>query len=103
MAHYAVIIRSSAKPGQEQAYEAWYNDIHLGEVLAVKGFLSGRQYRLPKGSSHTHAAIFEIESDDPAATLALLGEVFRSGTMTPTDTLDLDIQPETLVLTPTAL
>lgn len=102
MAHYVVMIKSSAKSGQEQAYEDWYNSTHLAEVLAVEGFRSGRQFRLPPGSSHTHAAIFELETDDPVQAMARLGEVFRSGSMTPTKALDTAVTPESVVLTPTA-
>jgi|GEM_PF-1894955 len=58
MAIYQIEIRSAAMPGQEEAYEEWYNGTHLGEVLEVDGFLSGQQFRLPEVSEagHTHAA-----------------------------------------------
>jgi len=42
MAIYQIEIRSAAMPGQEEAYEEWYNGTHLGEVLEVDGFLSGQ-------------------------------------------------------------
>jgi hypothetical protein len=103
MAIYQIEIRSAAMPGQEEAYEEWYNGTHLGEVLEVDGFLSGQQFRLPEVSEagHTHAAYFRVETDDPAATLATLGETFASGTMTPTDALNRSIEASALVLAPT--
>jgi hypothetical protein len=103
MTIYQIEIRSAAMPGQEEAYEAWYNGTHLGEVLQVDGFLSGQQFRLPEVSDagHTHAAYFVVETEDPAATLATLGETFASGAMTPTDALNTSIEASALVLVPT--
>ena len=103
MVTYHVTIRSAAVAGREADYEQWYNNTHLGEVLQVGGFVSGQQFRLPETSAegHTHVAIFELESDDPAASLAELGETFASGQMTPTDALDTDIPAGADVLAPT--
>ncbi len=106
MGKYRVLIKSNAVAGKEAAYEEWYNSIHLGEVLAVPGFKSGQQFRNPPeadGSSpaHSHAALFEVESDDINATLAGLGEEFASGRMTLTDALDTATTPETVVYAPT--
>ena len=103
MAIYTVAIQSAAVAGREADYEAWYNNIHMGEVLQVAGFQSGQQFRLPEKSAdgHTHVAIFRLESDDPMADLVTLGETFASGKMTPTDTLDTAVEATSQVLTPT--
>ncbi|MFN3233671.1 MAG: hypothetical protein ACE363_16145 [Alphaproteobacteria bacterium] len=106
MEKHLVIIKSNAVAGREADYEAWYNNIHLGEVLQVPGFLTGQQYRTPPspdGSppSHSHTAVFEVESDDITATLTQLGEEFASGRMTATDALDTNTAPESVVMLPT--
>ena len=99
MANYSVLIKSNAVAGREADFEQWYNSIHLGEVLALPGFLSGRQFRYPEnsGGAFSHFALFEVESDDIEATLTDLGEAFASGKMTMTDALDVNTVPETIV------
>jgi hypothetical protein len=106
MAKHLIIIKSNAVVGREADFEAWYNDTHLGEILQVEGFLSGQQFRHPPAedggrAAFSHFALFEVESDDPAASLALLGETFASGAMTPSDALDPDGLVESAVYEPT--
>lgn len=45
MGKHLVVVKAKAVAGQEAAFEDWYNKIHLGEVLALPGFLSGQQFR----------------------------------------------------------
>lgn len=102
MANYSVLIKSNAVAGREADFEGWYNSIHLGEVLALPGFLSGRQFRYPDEGAgapqpFSHFALFEVESDDIGATLTNLGEMFAAGKMTMTDALDVNTVPETIV------
>ena len=105
MNKHLVIIKSNAKPGREADYEAWYTGTHIGEILQVEGFLSGQQFRV--GPDHedagkfSHFSTFEVESDDPMASLALLGETFQSGAMTPSDALDPDGLVQSFVYEPT--
>ena len=101
MGKHLVIIRSSAVAGKEADFEAWYNNIHLGEVLALPGFISGQQFRSAPGEPFSHFALFEIESDDIDATLSGLGNEFASGNMTLTDALDVNTTPEFLAYAPT--
>jgi len=105
MNKHLVIIKSNAKPGREADYEAWYTGTHIGEILQVEGFLSGQQFRV--GPDHedagkfSHFSTFEVQSDDPMASLALLGETFQSGAMTPSDALDPDGLVQSFVYEPT--
>jgi hypothetical protein len=60
--------------GQEDAYNEWYDDRHLADVLAVDGFVSAQRFRLShqKPAASGYLAIYEIETDDVDATLATL-------------------------------
>jgi len=64
--------------GQEDAYNDWYDQRHLADVLAVDGFVSAQRFRLshqksPDGVAPSgYLAIYEIETDDVGATLAAL-------------------------------
>lgn len=102
MGKHLVMVKSKAVDGKEAAFEDWYNSIHLGEVLALPGFLTGQQFRSPPedDSAFSHFALFDVESDDINATLTNLGEAFASGKMTLTDALDVNTVPETVVYQP---
>ena len=64
--------------GQDDAYNDWYDNRHLADVLDVDGFVSAQRFRLshqkpPNGvPAAAYLAIYEIETDDVDATLAKL-------------------------------
>ena len=92
MGQYLLVVPSSAKPGQSDAYNAWYDGTHLADLLAIPGVVSGRRFDAAEGSPQPppadHLAIYELELDDPATVFAEIGRRARSGEMRLTDTLD---------------
>jgi hypothetical protein len=81
MATYKFVVLTNAKPGEEAAYHRWYDEVHLGDVLDVPGFVSAQRFEIANAadfSGFRFLAIYEIESDDPQATLA--GLMKRAGT-----------------------
>lgn len=79
MSKYLLLVFSKPAPGQEAAYHEWYDGTHLADVIAVAGFKAASRYRpVPavEGVVPTdeYLAIYEIESDDPAVTMAELME-----------------------------
>lgn len=94
MGKYKLLVLSSPKDGCEDAYNAWYTNQHLGDVVAVPGFKSAQRFELINGMGkehrHRYLAIYEIEADDPHAVVDdLLG---RSGTaeMVISEALDVE-------------
>jgi len=78
MGRYLLLVYSKAAAGQEAAYHDWYDRTHLAEVIAVPGFKAASRYA-PAASAETgpgatgeYLAIYEIEAEDPAATMAAL-------------------------------
>ena len=51
-------------PGSEVAFNRWYNETHLPEILACPGFVSSTRYECVEGQPR-FMAVYEIES--PAA------------------------------------
>ncbi|MCW2914426.1 MAG: hypothetical protein JWN52_2494 [Actinomycetia bacterium] len=51
--------------GEDDEYNAWYSDTHLGEVLAIDGCVAAQRFRVVDGTSpgapHRYLAIYEIE------------------------------------------
>ena len=61
------MVRSNPKPGQETAFNDWYTDVHLPEVLSIQGFLSAQRFTLNEAQvqpdqSQSYLAIYEIVS-----------------------------------------
>ena len=81
-----LIVKSEPSEGQEDAYNEWYDNVHLPEVLAIAGFVSARRFvaepsiggELPE---QRYVAIYEMEGDDLAAVQAGLKAAAGSFTM----------------------
>ncbi|MBI4695211.1 MAG: hypothetical protein HY749_14430 [Gammaproteobacteria bacterium] len=84
-------------PDKEAEFNAWYDEHHVPDVLNVPGFVSGRRFRLAKSQfpfntqepTHRYLALYEIETDDLAASLNEI--VARAGTadMVMIDAMDM--------------
>jgi hypothetical protein len=94
MARYKLIVLTNPHPGQDQEYNDWYTRQHLQDVTTVPGYLSAQRFKLthPMGFEHAwqYLAIYEVETDDPEASVTAL--LSRQGTdaMLISDALDLD-------------
>lgn len=42
---YLLIVNAEIDPAVEDAWNQWYNDVHLPEALACPGVLAGNRYR----------------------------------------------------------
>ena len=64
-----LLVMSDATPGDDDAYNAWYDDVHLADVLNVPGFVAARRFAaVPSVHGELPAArylaIYEIDADD---------------------------------------
>lgn len=81
---YNLIALTNPLPGQEKAFNDWYTDVHLADVLRLPGVVAAQRFRMsdtqhrPGPFEYAYMAIYEIESDDIQITLDKLSEV--SGT-----------------------
>lgn len=71
MEKHILVVFSSARPDQDEDYNRWYDDIHLQDILASKGFAGARRYLLSDHqmpgktpSPHRYLTIYEVETDD---------------------------------------
>lgn len=92
MGKYILVVPSAAQPGQDDAYNHWYDTVHLGDLLAIPGVTSGRRFAASPASPNQppapYLAVYEIEAEDPAAVLAELGRRASSGEMQISPALD---------------
>lgn len=84
MPKYTFMVLTNPVEGQEDAYNEWYTNRHLSDVLDVPGFVSAQRFRLADTQRGQpphpwrYLALYEIETNDLNKTLATLTE--RSGT-----------------------
>lgn len=74
-----IIITEAPTPEGEAAFETWYVDRHMPDVLAVPGFTAAQRFRLAPEPDKPDAptrflTIYEMETDDRGA---VMGEVRR--------------------------
>jgi hypothetical protein len=61
-------------PACEDEFNAWYNEEHIGRLLAVPGFLSGARYRALRGGPK-YLAMYELEDHNVLRSAAFLDTV----------------------------
>jgi hypothetical protein len=93
MTQFKYVVFTQPKPGQDDAYNDWYDNHHLNDVLKVEGFVAAQRFKLVELDSNTqptsrYLAIYEIEAADPQAVLDRMTEAAASGAMGLTDALD---------------
>jgi hypothetical protein len=90
MARFILTVIGSPKPGREDEANDWYDNVHLGEVLSIPGFVSAQRFEPmepEEGQPVRYLSHYEIEADDPSGPMATLGEAVRT-TMNMSDAMD---------------
>ena len=94
MADHHMLVFTNPLPGRDDDYNKWYDEIHLPEVLAVKGFVAARRYVTSADSPEQVApgprpylAVYEIEGDLGDAFQNLMG---ATSTFNMGDSLDVE-------------
>jgi hypothetical protein len=94
MAQYKLVVMSEPTEGQEDEYNRWYNDVHLGEVVRIPGFVSAQRFRLHTQQlgayPHKYLSIYEVESDDPQSVLDGLVAATQAGELDISGALNIE-------------
>jgi hypothetical protein len=68
MQKHVMVMRAECFPGTEDAFNDWYQNVHLAEVVRVEGFVSAQRYQLgetdPPQEGSTYLVLYELETDD---------------------------------------
>lgn len=76
---YTYVFFVNAVAGKDDAFNTWYTDQHVPDVLKVPGFVCANRYKLTDVGTmgpepqHRYLTIYEVETDNPEAVLADLG------------------------------
>ena len=73
--HLFMILTEMPAPEDAEAFEAWYVDRHMPDVLAIPGFTAAQRFRLAVDPAAPDATpgfitIYEMETEDRAAVMA---------------------------------
>ncbi|MEM7465434.1 MAG: hypothetical protein AAF387_00970 [Pseudomonadota bacterium] len=67
---HLVMVMSEPVEGQEEAFNDWYENTHLEEVLASAGWQSAERFELSDEQGmpcpRRYLALYEVDADDPA-------------------------------------
>ena len=63
-------------PSREKEVEAWFQNVHIPDVLKTPGFVAAKRYVMkePRNGRGKYVVILDIESDDIERTLAIREE-----------------------------
>ena len=90
-----VVLTNPVSTEQEEAFNNWYDQVHVPDVLKVPGFVAARRYRVSdvqlegSGGDHRYLALYEIEGDDLAAARDALTTAASDGSMELHQALDM--------------
>ena len=84
-------------PEREDDYNRWYDGTHLGEVLALPGFVGARRYK-PTEPGAPYVALYEVDVDDLPGVMTTLSDAFASGRLQMSDAMQMDPPPNVTVL-----
>jgi ABC-type sugar transport system ATPase subunit len=94
MPRYKMVVMTRPVQGREAEYNDWYQNVHLGEMVALPGFTSAQRFRLARslveGAAPPYLAVYEIETDDVDAVLQELRDAAENGRLTMSDARDGD-------------
>ena len=94
MAKHVFVVLTNAAPGQEDAYNDWYTNRHIPDVLAIPGVVAAQRFTLSADQRaapphpYKYLALYEIETDDLKGLLAMLNERAGTSAMVISDAID---------------
>lgn len=99
MASYKFLVISNATPGKDAEFNDWYDNRHIPDLLKMPGFVGAKRFKVMGETSlpGQYVTIYEMETDDPQATLENM--MSKSGTdeMIMTDAIDISNVSTTLL------
>ena len=95
MAKYTFLALTNPVEGKEDEFNEWYDQHHVPDVINVPGFVSGQRFKLADSQfggeaskAYKYLAVYEIETDDIAATIKELRARGGTADITPSDAID---------------
>lgn len=95
MTKYTMIVLTNAKEGQDDAFNDWYTNQHLSDILAIPGFTAAQRFKLcdkpgVPPARYRYGATYQMESDDPAAVITDMFARHGTPALPASDAMDED-------------
>lgn len=94
---YVFLVLTNAIEGHEEEFNDWYTNRHIPDLMRLDGFVSAQRFELTElqrlitfPHPYRYAAIYEIETDDLAATYQAMQDAADTGFMPSTDAIAHD-------------
>lgn len=84
-----IVTAQPSSPDEADAFNRWYDETHVPEMLAIDGFVAAQRYAAVDGESY----VTIYEADDITAAQNGLAEARRAGTMSAPVSVRLDPPP----------
>jgi hypothetical protein len=94
VAEYKFVVFTNAVAGKDDEFNQWYDDVHLGEVVALPGFTGAKRFRIHSDDDapvHRYLAIYDMQTDDVASTLTTLTTAAGNGGLRMSDAMAPDV------------
>lgn len=90
MPMFTLIVSAAPVPGAEAEWNRWYDDVHLGEVTKIPGFISAQRLSGcgDTGLGKANLALYRIEAADAGAAEDAVDRL-KAAPLTPSDAMDL--------------
>lgn len=72
MAKHVLVVLSNAQDGEDEAFNKWYTETHLGDILSLPGYSAAQRFKLSETQLGTtdlpyrYLALYEVEADEVA-------------------------------------
>jgi hypothetical protein len=92
---------SPSSPDRQAEFDAWFDDVHVDDILRVPGMLSARRYRRVAGAASStgidedHVVIYEVAAPDLGSVLGGLAATRADRSIS--DVLQLDPLPRSFL------
>jgi hypothetical protein len=103
---YLFLVFSHPTAGMEKAYQRWYNEIHLPDVVSVTGFVSAQRFeladiqlRIPDCSVPRYLALYRVRTNDLRSVREAMARRARCGNLRTSAALGADVRMYTFKLT----
>jgi len=94
MPQYRMLALSRGRSGQDAAFNEWYDNTHIPELLQIDGMQSAQRLRVAQrmqgGDGFDYATIYEIEADNAVVAMQRIGEAAQAGRLTQSDLVDAE-------------
>ncbi|WP_236793388.1 DUF4286 family protein [Amycolatopsis sp. GM8] len=91
-----LVVMANSRPGSEEEFNRWYDEVHLADVRKIPGFVAARRFmasphQLPGSEppGYRYLTLWEIEADDLAEPLAAMADAVGTPDMPISDAMVL--------------